>query len=970
MSRCTNQSSFAAPRAASDSVKALILAVIVLSSARTAPASQPPHLAPAADSGIAPPQQIIKRFDFNERSLGNYEALPMYWERLSGPGLPRYSEGRFDDALGHEAPPSFVFSLKGGNICYEYRGDDLRIVPNSDYDISAYVRFEDISLARAFIGCFLVDQDGQQIEGSQRISALEPRPHERRAARGGDAPRRGGPSADPLQADSTADAEPTSAEVDDGGWVALHIQVPSDYAGAAAIRLQLWVVQPQVWQARPEAAVDAIFRQDVRGKVWFDDIELRRRPRVRLGFSRPGNFAEEGEPAALTLSVQENLGGGAFAELAVTDAGGGTAYSTSLAVPAAENSALEAPLPELPPGLYEASSLLRVRGRELQQRRIQFAILPELGAEAGRSPALGIDLGTAGAPDVAGAAALTAAIGCGSVKLTTLAPAQEPTPTQVEELRHTRDLLRALAIRRIEGVGVIAVPDGGDPRRTAARDYLSDIGSAGERFGRLMSYFGGSVPIWQLGSEPVELTSGGGWDAATVARVRREMERFISLPELVVPASVFDAAHKANQLHEILGSPGGDEPGAAGGLPSGVHHSVWAPAGIPARSLAWQLAFLQSADSSQSVSDGELTPGAAGDVWLRIDPDRSELLSTEAREIDLARRIVVAACLSPTRLYVPAPFACSDGGGLPAWAPSEEIFVVRTLYHYLGGKRAVRALRLGPESVGVVFAGKTEQCLIAWTWTAGQPVECDILVGPAAAAVDARGQRQSLAVGEGAVRATLTQMPLIITDVNLPLMLMRSECRLSPQYIELHVPTTEPVLALRNTFDAAISGRLDITPPPEWTLPQTGHEFQLGPGETFERALPLMLPSRKLATQEFVDVRVNVKAPTAATLKMRFPLTLGLRDVQLDAQAQWSGDDLVVRQSFRNLSSATVSFTSYCQAAGRPRAEGAFLNVPAGELREQIYQFNDARSLSGSVLALGIQEVRGQRVLDQLVDVP
>lgn len=885
----------------------------------------------------------------------------MYWERLSGPGLPRYSDGRFDDSLGHDAAPSFLFTLKGGNICYEYRGDDLRIVPNSDYDISAYVRFENVSLARAFIGCFLVDDLGQRIPGSERISPLEPH----RPA-GGPRPARR----------TTADSvffTPDAGPADENGWIPLLVEIPSDFPHAAAVRLQLWVVQPQVWQPRPDAAVDAIFRQDVRAKVWFDDIELRRRPRVRLGFSHDGHIADQEDPASLTIAVQENLGPAATAEISVTAENGDMAYSTALTLPAAENSTLDAPLPDLPPGLYHATLQLRVNGRSLQQRSTQFAILPRLEISPTRTPALGIDLGLADAPDVAGAAALTAAVGCGSAKVMTLAPTGEPTPAVAATLTRSRELLRALALRRIESVGVVAIPDEGDPAHTPTRDYLADVNVAGERFGRLLAYFGGAVQIWQFGSEPVELTAGAAWEADTVIRVRREMERFIHFPELVVPRSVFDAEHHAAPLRSLFDQADANESGGMSeALPNGVHRSVWVPPGIPARNLAWHLAFLQSdADARAGSALGdELPVDSAGDRWLRIDPDVGDALSREARQIDFAQRIAVAACFSPARLYLPAPFRCDDSGGHPAWVPNDEFFVVRTLYHYLGGKRVLRALRLGPHSVGVVFAGPSGNCLIAWTWESDRPAECEILVGPDAAAVDARGNPRELDGEDGAVRVRLTPLPLIITNVNLPLMLMRTQCQLTPQYIEMQVPTAEPVLLLKNTFDSPISGRLDITPPRDWTLPQAGYEFQLRPGETFERQLQLLLPSRKLATQEFVDVRVDVRSPDAAILKLRFPLTLGLRDVQLDALAQWDGDTLVVRQSLRNLSPASVSFTSYCQAPGRARAEGAFLNVPPGELREQIYQFNHARELAGATLALGIQEIRGLRVLDQLVDVP
>ncbi len=100
------------------------------------------------------------------------------------------------------------------------------------------------------------------------------------------------------------------------------------------------------------------------------------------------------------------------------------------------------------------------------------------------------------------------------------------------------------------------------------------------------------------------------------------------------------------------------------------------------------------------------------------------------------------------------------------------------------------------------------------------------------------------------------------------------------------------------------------------------------------------------------------------------PITVGLRNILLEAQAWWMGDDLVVQQLLRNLSDRSVSFTAFCQAPAWARAEQTFLNLAPGDAAVRVYRFTDARELTGSALHLGIQEIRGERALDQLVEVP
>jgi hypothetical protein len=95
-----------------------------------------------------------------------------------------------------------------------------------------------------------------------------------------------------------------------------------------------------------------------------------------------------------------------------------------------------------------------------------------------------------------------------------------------------------------------------------------------------------------------------------------------------------------------------------------------------------------------------------------------------------------------------------------------------------------------------------------------------------------------------------------------------------------------------------------------------------------------------------------------------------LRDITTEATPWWDGDDLVVRQSLRNLSDQAVSFNAFCQPQERAQLEGVFLDVPPGEAAVHTYRLARARELVGTQLWLGIEEIGGHRSLDQLVAVP
>ncbi len=214
----------------------LSLAALVCRAAEPQAATAPS--APAAtDAAPADAYQRVKVFDFDERPLGNYEDTPMHWTRLTGPGLPAYSRGRFDEQVGHQGAPSFLLALRGENMAYEYAQNDLPVSPDMDYLVVGYVRAVGLEFARAFMACYLVDAAGRRIAGSEGVSSLV-------YSRGVDA--------------------------DDEPWQRVEIAVPSRFPDAVALHLQLWVAQRHVFA--PPTGVDPIVRQDVNARVWFDDL--------------------------------------------------------------------------------------------------------------------------------------------------------------------------------------------------------------------------------------------------------------------------------------------------------------------------------------------------------------------------------------------------------------------------------------------------------------------------------------------------------------------------------------------------------------------------------------------------------------------------------------------------------------------------------------------------------------------------
>jgi hypothetical protein len=913
----------------------------------------------------------VKVFDFDERPLGNFEDTPMYWRRLTGEGLPAYSDGRLDDQMGHLAPPSFLFTLRGGSIAYEYTHTDLAVSPDSDYLIECYVRSVGLEHARALLACYLVDQVGERIAASEQVSRLV------------------GPR-DPA----------------DGEWERLEIPLHVDCPDAYALRLQLWVLQAYVFE-EPRQAVDPIIRQDVDARVWFDDLAIIRMPSAILRFSNPGGIVKPGAQEACQIDVHNATLAQLRAEFTLTDSADAECLQTDFDLEPRATETLRVPIPPLPAGLYradvrlihptvgatasfqagrasqEARKLPEPPAEALIHRSIRLAVLPELRTEAARSPEWGIDLGRWPFSDLDGAAELIANLDCGAVKVGVPMIGAPKNEQETNYLRQIRDLARHLTLRQVETTGVIlasgaADPDGG--RLSTCRMLVLDQAWA-SRAGPVLAQFGGHLTSWQLGSEPVELCEPGAWDLPAIAQARRQLERFAAVPQLVVPRSVFDAPPASRLINsgQAEREPGPDSGGPPSGpFPGGSQprcaYSFWLPAELSARTLPWQLAFWFDSDlegqRSSSYSDlaGDQTPS---ERWLSLGLERSGQLPAADRLADMARRVVLASAVNPDRLYVPAPFEHTTGGGRGSWQPTDEYIPLRTLLHHLSGKRAVAAMTLPHNSVAVLFKQSQTHTLVAWTWEQPVgPVEVGLYLGEAAWTVELNGAPQALEFDGPLARVRLAPMPLIIEDVDAPLLLLQDSFRVEPASIQLHEPEPRPVLMLRNYYDAELAGTIDLHLPPAWEVSPNPIRVQLGPGQSLAQTLRFTIPPRQIASEQTLGVDVHLLRPRPVRLHFDPRLLIELNDIVVKAAVWWDGSDLVVEQSLRNLSPQPVSFNAFCQASLRAQLEGVFLNVPPGDVRVQTYRLPAARDLAGTKLWMGIQEIGGRRTLDQLVAVP
>lgn len=943
----------------------------LLASPPPAPEPAQVHAGPAAAQAspeMSAPTDIyrlVKLFDFNERPQGNFEETPMHWQKLRGRGLPSYAKGVFDDQIGAQAPPSFRLMGQTANVGYEYQAMDVPALANTDYFIVAQIRTAHATHSRAFVAAFFIDRFGERVAGSERVSALV----------------------------ESADAGEE--------WRRVQIDLPGQFPGAYALRLQLWLAQNMAWSDPRPGAVDPIARRDVNAMAWFDDLAVYRLPRTRLRFSNPGNLVVEGAQATFQVAIDNATPNGLSATITIYDESAASVAQLAVHAPPSEAQGLipefdapphaNAPTPAQPlepaaghapedhgdgassepihdehaagahaqaPAHNEASRHSAGRTRASQSLS---APLPTLAPGAYRA-----DLVLLGGDVPALRRSLRFAV----------VPRLSARHTRAEELGVDIGAWRsganadALALITTLGVGAVklaaTVRPYGEDQGAAEWDELSrlvhDVAREGiEPIGVMLATLSESAapaasPTWRYVAErrdwardvaPLIAHFGG---SLTTWQLGREASE-LALPgagwSLEAIAAMRAQLKRIMTLPQVVVPQSSYDPVAA----SDFTPSIWVESRTPTR----QLPRLLAGDA------------AAGAGWVTL----AGAPQTRAECEEFARRVVLARAAQPAKLFVEAPLAFYDEGGAATLAPTIAYAPLRTLFHALAARRILSAFAPAPDTLMLLFEGGDGACLIGWSWRHDSPPQrVELYLGAAPRGRGLWGEEIPLELVEGRAQLSIGPRMLLIEDVDARLALLQMSYSLAPRTVQAGNPDAAPLLSFRNPYEGGMSGEVTLTPPRDWRISPATLPFQLAPGGDFSQSLKLEFPPQQLAEQHALDVTLQIFEPQAATLRFVEMLEVGLSDIEVDVSAHWEGPDLVVEHTLRNRSPSLISFTAHCDLPGQPRLDGFFSNVAPDATATQTYVYPRARALSGEVVRLTIREVRGPRSMSRLVKIP
>ncbi|UCG34107.1 MAG: hypothetical protein JSU68_05615 [Phycisphaerales bacterium] len=837
----------------------------------------------------------------------NHESVPMYWRKVTGKGFPHYATGAFDYQRGHDSPPSFYLDSNGGNVAYRYYARGIPAQEGSDYQIRAWIKPHRLIGARAYVSAYFMNRMGERIEGTERVSHAV-----------------GGPDSNDR-------------------WQELSFMLPGDVEDAHLIAIAAYVVQANVWQQEPPGP-RAIVTSDIEGGAWFDDLAVLRLPRIRLQCQAPGAVFAHDEVPTLVAEVRDSDGQGLQAELVVRDAAGLEKWRDRLEVrlPGAPPTR-SLILPDLGPGLYTATLHIRVHDIEVRTPYVRFARLgPDLSRGRGVQRGFGLLVDNEAEELWPQIICLTDLLGVWQVKVSMWAEGR-PADWMEEERAGQASYLAHLYRKNGMAVGTLGgVPlELRDPNLPYRRSLLDLFTEAPNNLGRFLKYalarYAPFVDYWQIGSDGDRALI---WDrrlGQTVARLNESFKELISMPQLAAPWSLQQAIGEAQV------------PAAA--------ISLFVPQQVPAEGLAANFASFEDLPYKQH--------------WLTVESRDLKDYQREAVLCDFMKRMISAKATGADIVFTEQPWCSRRVVGRPILEPDERFLLLRTLVYTLSNTSPVTSLQIGRSVRGHLFSRGGRGVLALWDDEAPpEGTTLQIHLGGEPVRLSAWGEVSPVPLeGDGHV-LNVTRMPVIFDGVSKRLMMLRGAVRLNPPFMESSLTLHETTFEMTNPYREPVSGRIRLDVPARWDVSPTHFEFSLPPGETFRQLLNIRFPQVETAGNKPVMAHLMLDAGEEYELRIPLQIEVGLRDLGVTALAQRVGNKVVVRQRVTNFSSVPVNYRSFLVAPGRVRQTRLISNLHPGQTVLKEYDFDDAADLIGRSVRIGLREVDGPLIHNEVIEIP
>ncbi len=841
-------------------------------------------------------KRLVYQFDFDERADGNLETVPKYWEPLRMQGFPGFADGRFDETVGHSAPPSFRLESKGRNVAYEYGGPELTVREAGNYRVIAYLRPDQLKNARTCLCAFFRDRHGNVIFDTFVRSAYI----------------------------SSSDA--------DEDWVPAQLLLPDAPTDARTIGLAVWVLQESTWNTSIPSARD-IRRVDVAGGVWIDDIRVVTLPRVLLETSTPGNVLTPTDQAELVVRASDHEIGSMAGELTVWDATGAVVMTRELRLRLEGREHRTAiSVEELPEGWYSATLSVTTDGAKVLTRYLSFARVSASVADATRgTTSFGISMNTGRrSPPLTELSLLRRQL-CNSVKIPVWSAAQDMSPGASYAREH--DVLLQELLRR--GFAMTAV---------LAEIPMSLAGTSGDYSGTTLELLGDSPSLWQdhlaavaapyastyrwwqVGADGDSVDRTGELYLRAVRQVRDTLGPYILLPRMT--ASVSSAIDPQTSK-------------------------------LPVEQVTITIRPSVSVDRIAPVVS-ELRSQGYDELSALVESHDDTHFDRLGRLANWAQRLIAARHSGASVVYARPTWQVRDTVFGPVTEPREEFILLRTLADVLRDSLPGPRVPLVGRAECLAFNARENETILALWDPAAPPEGTvhTIQLGAATEVIDLWGQHTPLMRDKrGRHRIRLTNMPVLVRGVERWLIDFRSSFSIVPDRVQPGQELVEHRIESTYFGETPVMGRAALRAPDEWRVTPRTFSMSYSSGEPHDIVQAIRYSHREPEGVKQIPVQVLLDN---SDYYLEIPLHVEIvhDDLQVRGAAIMEGDVLIIRHFVSNKSSETINFRGSIAVPGKMRQYRPFTAIAPGEMQHVEYRIRDAGGLAGRQILLGLREIR------------
>jgi len=694
-------------------------------------------------------------------------------------------------------------------------------------------------------------------------------------------------------------------------------------------------------------------REDVFGEAMFDDVWVRRLPRLAFAPTEPFNFYLRGKPIKLQAKVSgitlvnpviryevQDVFGNLIQKGETTITGNAVALPDYIppngSVVASQPTQIFAgesnwSLDSLAPGFYSITVRLSANNDLEMVRSANLVVITPVTLP--KSGEFGWTLPGPEPIDLEHLPRILKQSGVSWVKY--------PVWREGQSANHLTDIswfAERLATGNIRVVGILDNPPTEvrehlpQPKNVSAADiFVADTDLWYPSLDPIFSRLAISIRTWQLGGDDDASFVGMSNISETVAKMRRPLERFGRSVRVGI------GWRWINEL-----------PNAR--IPSYQYMSFSSEPPLTADELETYL---------------PPTQGHGIERWVVLHPLDVHHYDLYSRVIDMTRRMLTAKRLKAEAIVHPSPFDPDTGLLSPDGTPAELYLPWRSISSALAGTTYLGRLELPGGSHNEVFGRDGNAVVVLWN---EQGVTEHLFLGSEAKVTDIWGR--SVALQDEKRRQTLEvgPWPLIITNASEPLLAWQLALRLREQRIpSVFGKRQQNSLEIGNPFLVGIAGRVKMKFPRGWDIIPDEIDFQLPMHDQQAIPIEIQLPLNATSGKHEIDIDVELSADHVYQFELHRQIYVGKGGVYIDVSTRLTPDDnLIVKQRFVNKTDGLVDFDCYLYAPQRRRMRSSIRQLPRG-VDVRTYVLPQGSDLIGKQLWLRAEEQKGDRVLNYRV---